>query len=79
MSWEPWKLNRLRHHGRVMAQALLLWLVVYVGLFALAGFLIFIIRGFSGRDWSYRSVLRASSGLAFVISAVLWLAIMFAG
>jgi len=79
MDWEPRELDRLRHHGPVMAQALLLWLVVYVGLFALAGFLIFIIRGFSGREWSYRSVLRASSSLAFVLSAVLWLAIVFTG
>jgi hypothetical protein len=62
-----------------MAQALLLWLVVYVGLFALAGFFILIIRGFSGREWSYRSILRASSGLAFVLSAILWLVIMFTG
>ena len=67
------------HHQVVMTDALLLWLVVYVGLLAIAGFLIFIVRGASGREWSNRAVLRASSGIALVISAFFWLLLMLAG
>jgi hypothetical protein len=62
-----------------IANALLLWLVVYAGLLAIAGFTLFLVRGFSDRRWSNRAILRVSSGLAFVASAALWLAVVLAG
>jgi len=63
----------------VVAQALLLWLVVYAGLFALAGFVLFMVRGASGRAWSNTFLLRASSGAAFLLSALLWLVLLLVG
>ena len=64
---------------RVVTQALWLWLVAYAGLLAVTGFLLFVIRGFGGRDWSNRAILRASSGIAFVLAVVFWLLVMLAG
>jgi hypothetical protein len=64
--------------GPVVAQALLLWLVVYVGFLAVAAFVILVVRGFGGRAWSYRSVLRASSAIAFVLSAIVWVVVLVA-
>jgi len=66
------------HDERVISQALLLWLVVYAGLLASIGFVLYIARGFSGRQWSNRAMLRTSSGLAFVLSAAIWLVVMLA-
>lgn len=63
---------------RVVTEALLLWLVVYAGLLAVAGFFILVVRGFSGRSWTNRAVLRASSAIAFVASAAFWLFVMLA-
>jgi len=63
----------------MIAEALLLWLVAYAGLFAAAGFLLFIIRGLAGRQWSNRALLRTSSGIAFMLSVIFWLLVMLAG
>ena len=40
---------------RVVTHALLLWLVAYAGLFAITGFVLFVVRGFGGRDWRMQS------------------------
>jgi hypothetical protein len=64
---------------RVVTEALLLWLVAYAGLLAVAGFLLFVVRGFSGREWSNRALLRASSAVAFVLAAAVWLGLLVVG
>ena len=63
----------------MVAQALLLWLVVYVGLLAVAGFLLLLLRGSTDRRWSNRAILRLSSGLAFVVSAAVWIFLLATG
>lgn len=62
----------MRHDGVVVTQALLIWLVTYVSFLALFGFLLFIARGFSGRAWANRTLLRTASLLAFVAATAFW-------
>lgn len=62
----------------MVVDALLLWLVVYVGILAAAGFILFVVRGFSGRHWSSWALLRTASTIAFASAFVLWLAVVLA-
>lgn len=62
-----------------MTQALLAWLVLYVGLLAVAGFILFVVRSATERHWANRGLLRAASMIAFVGSGALWLAIIAIG
>ena len=59
-----------------MTQALLLWLVLYVGLLAAIGFVLFVGRGFSGRQLSNVTLLRVASTLAFVLALAMWVALL---
>ena len=61
------------HHGPVIGDVLLLWLMAYLGLLAAAGFVLFLIRGAAERPWSNRTLLRASSFFAFVVATAFWL------
>ena len=56
-----------------ITEALLVWLVLYASLFAICGFTLVVLRGFAGRAWSNRAILRACSGVAFVGSVAIWL------
>ena len=58
-----------------MTGALAGWLTLYLALFAVLGFVLLVARNASGREWSNRSLLRLSSGAAFVGSLVVWLLI----
>lgn len=66
----------LAHHRHVDADgvvgALLVWLVLYAGIFAVLGFVAVVLRGFTGRRWSNLRILRTCSAWAFVTSAVIW-------
>ena len=59
----------------MVQQALLIWLLLYIVLFAIGGFAGVVLRGFLEREWSNRTVLRASSGLAFVGAFAIWVLI----
>jgi hypothetical protein len=59
--------------GSDVVSALLVWLVLYAGIFAICGFLAVVLRGFAGRPWSNVRILRTCSALAFVTSMVIWL------
>lgn len=62
----------------MVVDALLLWLVVYVGILAATGFILFVVRGFSGRRWSSWTLLRTASTIAFVSAFALWLVVVLA-
>jgi len=62
-----------------MTGSLLVWLVLYVSLLAVSGFVLMVARGFTEQRWSNRTVLRVSSGFAFVGSAAIWLLVIVAG
>ena len=49
------------------------WLLLYVGLFALIGFVLLIVRTATDRGWSNRTLLRAASAVAFIGALVVWL------
>ncbi len=56
----------------MVAQALLIWLVTYVSLLALIGFLLYVGRSFGRQPWSDRALLRTASMLSFVGATVFW-------
>ena len=58
--------------SRVTAATLASFLVIYVGLLALIGFVAFILRGVVRPSVSNRTLLRVSSAGAFVLAFVLW-------
>jgi hypothetical protein len=62
----------MRHDGVVVTQALLIWLVTYASFLALFGFLFYVARGFGGRAWRNRTIVRTASLLAFVAATVFW-------
>ncbi len=62
-----------------MAQALLIWLVLYTSLLAVCGFVIYVLRSFMRRDWPNRTVLHVSSIFAFASSVAIWLVVLLAG
>jgi len=66
----------MREHGAVVTQALLIWLVTYVSLLALVGFLLYVARSFGGRGWSNGALLRMASTLSFIGATVLWVLIV---
>lgn len=59
-----------------MAEALLTWLVLYVGLLAAVGFVLFVARGFTGRPRSDVALLRIASTAAFVLALTLWVILL---
>ena len=61
------------HHGPVIADVLLLWLMAYLGLLAAVGFVLYLVRSATDRPWSNRTLLRASSFIAFVVATGFWL------
>ena len=66
------------HDDAVVTQALLIWLVTYVSFLALVGFVLFVARGFTDRQWSNAALLRAASILAFVGATVFWVLLVIA-
>jgi hypothetical protein len=68
----------MRHDGAVISRALLAWFVTFAGFFALIGFLLTVVRGFGGRRWPDRALLRATSVLAFVGATATWLVLIVA-
>jgi len=62
----------VRHDGAVVTQSLLIWLVTYVSFLAVAGFLLYVARDFSGRGWANRMIMRTASMLAFAGATVFW-------
>jgi len=62
-----------------MTGSLLAWLVLYVSLLAVSGFVIYILRTFMRREWSNRTVLRVSSVFAFASSVAIWLIVVLVG
>ena len=56
----------------MVTRLLLIWLVTYVSFFAVAGFLLYVARDFSGRGWANRIILRTASMLAFAGATALW-------
>lgn len=55
-----------------MAEALLIWLVLYAALLALVGFLLVVARGLTGRPRSTVALLRTASTVSFVLALALW-------
>lgn len=68
----------MAHHGPVIADVLLRWLMAYLGLMAVVGFGLYVVRGAWRRDWSNRTLLRVSSLVAFVAATVFWLVLALA-
>jgi hypothetical protein len=64
------------HDDAEMVQALLIWLVMYAGLFAAVGFVLYVSRGYSSWPRSNASLLRLASTIAFVLALVIWLALL---
>jgi hypothetical protein len=62
----------------VITDVLLRWLMAYLGLLAAVGFGLYVARGAWRRDWSNRTLLRASSLVAFVVATVFWLVLALA-
>ena len=62
----------MRHDGLVVTEALLIWLVTYVSLLALLGFVLYVTRSFAGRTWADSAILRSASLLAFVGATIFW-------
>jgi hypothetical protein len=62
----------MRHDGGVVTQALLMWLVIYVSFFAVAGFVLYLARAFSGRPWGNGVILRMGSLVAFLGATAFW-------
>ena len=56
----------------MVTQALLMWLVIYVSFFALAGFVLYLAREFSGRPWANEAILRMASLVAFLGATAFW-------
>lgn len=59
-----------------MAEAILIWLVLYAGLLAAAGFVLAIGRAATGRPHSSLTLLRTASMAAFVLALALWLVLL---
>ncbi len=68
----------MRDHGLVVPQALLIWLVTYVSLLAVIGFVLYVARGFAGRPLADGAILRAASTLAFVGATFFWVVLVIA-
>ena len=68
----------VRDHGAVVPQALLIWLVTYISLLAVVGFVLYVARGFAGRPLAAGAILRAASTLAFVGATVFWVVLIIA-
>ena len=61
---------------RAMTEVLLVWLVLYAGLLAAVGFVLVLVRGFTGRPRSTVALLRTASTVAFVLALTLWLGLL---
>ncbi|MGD8486814.1 MAG: hypothetical protein PVH07_09265 [Chloroflexota bacterium] len=59
-----------------VGQALLIWLVLYLGLLGAVGFGLYLVRAFSRRRWSNAALLRAASTIAFVLAVAGWLVVV---
>ena len=59
-----------------VAQALLIWFVLYAGLLGAVGFVLYVARGFTRRHYSNASLLRLASTVAFVLALVVWLLLL---
>jgi hypothetical protein len=59
-----------------MLEPILLWLVLYAGLLAAAGFVLMVWRAATGRPRSGLALLRAASMAAFVLALTLWLVLL---
>ena len=63
----------------MVERALLLFLVIYAGLFAATGFVLFVGRGLLRRPPSNVALLRTASTLAFVLALVVWVFVILTG
>ena len=61
---------------RMLTQALLLWLVLYAGLFGAVGFVLYVARGFTRRRYSNVTLLRTASMVAFMLALTVWVLIL---
>ena len=59
-----------------MAEALLIWLMLYAGLLALVGFVLVVARGLTGRPRSTAALLRTASTVSFVLALTLWVGLL---
>jgi hypothetical protein len=59
-----------------MAEALLIWLVLYASLLALVGFVLVVARGLTGRPRSTAALLRSASAAAFLLALAAWVALL---
>jgi hypothetical protein len=67
------------HDVPVVTDALLLWLMTFVGLLAVGGFVLVILRGITGRRWSMWTVLRQATLGAAALSLPIWLLLLTRG
>ena len=61
---------------RAMTEVLLVWLVLYAGLLAAVGFVLVIVRGFTGRPRTAVALLRTATTVAFVLALTLWIGLL---
>jgi hypothetical protein len=60
----------------MITRAVLTWLIMFVGLLALGGFVLSVARSFSGRPWSNVALLRSAATFAFVGATVVWVLVV---
>ena len=61
---------------RAIPEVLLVWVLLYACLLAAVGFLLVLVRGFTGRPRSTVALLRTASTVAFVLALTLWLGLL---